>query len=326
MRILNIPKGNGKFRRIYAPNDEEKKALWELMPQLIEIANKVCIPHVVQGFMRGMSPVTNALAHLNKQFTLCFDLSNFFDTVTWRHVQGILPDDMVDLVIVDGAARQGLPTSPIVANIAASKMDEDIIRYCAGSGTVYTRYADDLSFSFNDPTISGQLVVEIPKIVQKHRFKINEAKTRLQNGQFVRRIITGVAVDGDKIYPTRRARRKLRAAMHQGNPGSTHGLREWCKLKAPKNYTAVLQQQMESLQRMLFIINRDHIESLSYGKESRRIIIGDPCEQPRHQVQRKTSKSRTPAQRAEARRRRRARSRNRPGDAGAPAGDNPIQP
>ena len=41
---------------------------------------------------------------------------------------------------------QGAPTSPVLSDMVARGMDEDLLSCCAGMGVEYTRYADDMSF------------------------------------------------------------------------------------------------------------------------------------------------------------------------------------
>ncbi|MCL6557263.1 MAG: reverse transcriptase family protein [Firmicutes bacterium] len=242
MKIIEIRKGS-KVRTIYAPGTEEKAKYRAAVGVLNDKAMKVCDPDVVHGFMPGRSPVTNALRHVGYAYTVSFDLKDFFDTVTPDKVSRLLTKEQKELVFVDGAARQGLPTSPAVANLAASDMDAAILKWVKKSvkQIVYTRYADDLSFSFNDPEIIGRLKSKIPEIVRRCGFKVNEAKTQVQAAVAGRRIICGVAVDGEGIHPTRSVKRRLRAALHQAGKGSPEaaksakGLAEWCKLKLPQN-------------------------------------------------------------------------------------------
>jgi hypothetical protein len=190
------------------------------------------------------------LCHVGKAFTVSFDLKDFFDTVTVEQLEKecvkgwpILSEKLIGLVTVDGAARQGLPTSPHVANLAAMPMDREILEYLINPAKMpalrctYTRYADDLTFSFDTAAFLPLLLVEIPRIVSGRGFTINERKTSVQTASNGRRIVTGVAVDSDCVYAPREVRRKLRAARHQEPDGDrTRGLAEWCKLKVPAAY------------------------------------------------------------------------------------------
>jgi hypothetical protein len=273
VQITRIPKNNGTFRTIYAPSDEEKKAYNKLMPELLEKAYEVCDMSIVHGFMPGRSPVTNALAHRNRAYTLCMDLKDFFDTVTWRNLQGLLDEDLIEEVLYDGAARQGLPTSPIVSNICASTMDSKL-RDLIPPDVIYTRYADDLSFSFDDKNHMKVLTDIIPVVVTNNRFKINAKKTRLQWEGAGRRIITGVAVERDKIYPTRKVKRKYRAACHQGHKGSMHGLREWMRQKPPALYREQLKEEYDKLKELLILFNGHNLPlEHDYGKAARAIYL-----------------------------------------------------
>lgn len=272
MNIARIPKRNGKFRVVYCPNDAEYEASSKWIPKIVAAIARAPAAYVQHGFTAARSSVTNALHHKNWRYTLNFDLENWFDTVTPEHVRHTIPVDVNILdCFYDGAARQGLPSSPAIANLAAAPLDADIVALNRtsrlGPMFVYTRYADDLTFSFNYSGTEAMLRAEIPKLVVKHGFKINEAKTHLQHARQGRRHITGVAVDDHGPHLPRSTKRKLRAIEHQMKSGlrgrglrfhiarqrehkwrgddislaallhgQHRGLLEWAKLRLPEGY------------------------------------------------------------------------------------------
>ncbi len=128
MYKVKIPKKNGKFRLVYVPNHTEKIKFRSILGDLEQKSQKFAPEGIVHGFTSGKSPVTNAMQHIGYAFTLSFDLKDFFETVTPDKLAGKLSISEMQLVMVDGAARQGLPTSPAVANIAASDMDKAILK------------------------------------------------------------------------------------------------------------------------------------------------------------------------------------------------------
>jgi RNA-directed DNA polymerase len=260
MKITRRPKGNGKFRTIYCPDVHEKYELSKILPSLNQIALTADTQKVAHGFMPGRSIVTNALAHVGDwKITLHFDFEDFFDSVTPEHCEvelsesylwHSLDDSTWNLVFPDDAARQGLPTSPALANIAAAPFDAAVLALrdtltpkrrllgSRGPAFVYTRYADDLSFSCNSETVAARIQQEIPALAARFGFKINPTKTTRQHTAAGLRTITGIAVTPTGIRPTRRARRKLRAATHQ----LQHGIR-------PRNLRKMLTKQTEAYHR-----------------------------------------------------------------------------
>lgn len=242
MKFARIPKRNGTWRIICVPEPELKARLRARLGALEDKARKACPPSVCHGFTRRRSPVTNALAHVGHAYTITMDLKDFFDSITPAMLSKKLPRDEVRECLIDpGDGRgprplQGLPTSPAVANLAAADMDRAILRAVerAKLQIVYTRYADDLALSYDDPTATAWIMREIPMIARRCGFRIAPHKTRLMSAHAGRRIITGVAVGEHGIYPTREIKRRLRAARHQSAARKAAGLAEWAALKLPK--------------------------------------------------------------------------------------------
>jgi hypothetical protein len=236
MRVVKIRKKSGAYRTIYCPGRRQKQALRALLPEIARKARMACPEEVCHGFTEGRSPVTNALAHVGRRFTTCFDLRDFFDTVRLEHVRDLLTAREARLTFVSGAPRQGLPTSPAVANLAAAWLDRTILKWVSDHAlnVVYTRYADDLSFSYDDPELTAAILRVIPQIVIACGFQVNDRKTRTQSAKRGRRMITGVAVDQDDVHAPRDMKRRLRAAQHQNKSAQARGLGEWCKLPLPR--------------------------------------------------------------------------------------------
>ena len=270
--ITKISKGNGTYRTIYAPRKDIKQRLKGYVSVLEQIALDVCPPNVVHGFWPARSCVSNAAMHIGYEYTACFDLTDFFDHCTEAMIEAMLmPKWQGPTMILDGkraiaglcpngACRQGLPTSPAAANICASKMDWALYKYCQKSDIVYTRYADDLTFSTDYWVNIQDLLLVVPKAATSHGFQINERKTRVQCARAGRRVITGIGVDSDGVRPTRKTKRKLRAAKHKAaakahNPHWAHraaGLAEWAKCKQPglgkKTRKAIEESPSDALQ------------------------------------------------------------------------------
>jgi len=273
MNRIEIPKGNGKTRVIWVPTAWEKAVSRIIQAELEErYAPHAC----VHGFVKGRSPVSNAAAHIGDwRFTLSMDIEAFFDNVrvdtAGKHldisVQEIAersvrifrrsfsaPEENFEFP--GGRAVQGLPCSPIIANLAMDEADTRILnlrnRSRFGWDFTYTRYADDLTFSYNHPNVGNRLLENVQRIIAEYGFRINPNKTHIQTADVSRRHITGIAVGKDGIYIPRALKRRLRAASHQakngmkpktfarfeGNPYAQldhlRGLKEWANLKEPK--------------------------------------------------------------------------------------------
>ena len=241
-RIVRIPKRGGGTRPIYVPTKKRRAELRLLVGRIAALAKKADKAGVQYGFVRGRSPVTCALAHVGHWATFTADISGCFDAIGIQHLAGKLPQELLDQVLVDGAPRQGLPTSPSVCNLALASLDEAIVRWSrkCNKQIIYTRYADDITVSCDDQATLDAVRAKVPQIVSGCGFKLSPRKTRTYLARGGMRPVVGVAVGDGGVHPTRKAKRRLRAAEHQvrmgveGAVGRRDGLAEWCRLRPPR--------------------------------------------------------------------------------------------
>ena len=234
--IAKISKRNGKYREVYMPNEAYKSYLRQLIPQLQKIYQQNVIYESDHGFVHNRNCVTNASVHIEPRYVLTVDIKDFFDSVSYKALRKYIPNVLLADIIVNDKVPQGFPTSPIVANIAMIDIDKLIVESLGrrNPNIKYSRYADDLTFSF-DSIIEKELVFsEVVKIFKGFGLKLNNKKTKLQDKNNGRAIITGIGVSYHTVHPTRKSLKKLRSAMHQKNENSIIGLREWVLCKYPK--------------------------------------------------------------------------------------------
>jgi len=266
MKIIKIPKKTkGEYRTIYSLSGSESYKYQEYLSELEECffaQEKIILGAtkniIVHGFIPKRSIITNSICHKGYDYTVNFDLTDFFDSVKPNMVKQLISDDLINKCFIDLAPRQGLPTSPLVANIAALKLDRAILRFIKKHklDIVYTRYADDLSFSYkesenekflvdhSEKTIFEFLKNNIPNIISKVGFKSNKKKIHFQSSKYGRRNITGIKVDSE-IHVGRKTKRKIRAARFQKNEDSLNGLLEFSKLKIPTSSKKIIQQKKQ---------------------------------------------------------------------------------
>lgn len=187
-----IRKKTGGERQIEAPDDTLKE-----MQRWIYI-NILCKDESIKSCVHGFIPsfknkdkvrgiLTNAAPHAGHDWLINIDLKNFFPTVKLDWVNDYFASlgyeeevvkTLTALCTYKSRLPQGAPTSPMLSNIIATRMDENMLEYCKKHGIVYTRYADDLTFSANyDVEIPN--VKALYEIIFKNGFIVNRKKTKI---------------------------------------------------------------------------------------------------------------------------------------------------
>lgn len=235
-RRVKLSKKNGKFRDIFIPDEAYKKHLKTLLEPLEKIYYENRLYDCDHAFFRGRNCVTNAAQHIKGRYVLSLDIKDFFDNIRSRHLDNYLPEDISYFIYIEDRLPQGFPTSPYAANIAMIRFDSMIIESMRfhHSNITYSRYADDLTFSFDNKNDRHYIISEVVKLCHYYGFKLNNKKIRLQDKNNGRAIVTGVGVSYYNVHPTRKTLKRLRAARYQENELQANGLAEWASCKMPK--------------------------------------------------------------------------------------------
>lgn len=207
-RPFTVPKADGRPRSILAPSP----ALKELQRRLLHRhLSHLPVHPAATAFMPGGSVIVNARQHLRQAVIATADIEDFFFSTTADRVRqwfvrggwrGKALSILMHLCVYRGGLPQGAPTSPCLSNLVNRELDEALCALARRSGATYTRYGDDLSFSWP----SERLPARFQEQVRKH---LLEAGYRLQprKGWRVWHIqdrpqVTGIVLGGDgRLYP-----------------------------------------------------------------------------------------------------------------------------
>lgn len=111
----------------------------------------------------------------------------------------------------------GAPTSPIVSNILMWDIDQKISAVVAKDRVVYTRYADDLTFSAERTGFLVKVKRDVAKIIRETQFPklaIRGDKTKYATSKYHREI-TGLILSNDgRVTIGRDQKRNLYAKIH----------------------------------------------------------------------------------------------------------------
>lgn len=272
-----IPKRSGGVRTIMAP----KKRLKAIQRKLITlIVEKLPVSDAANGFRRKRSVRTNAEAHVGHTVVVNLDLKDFFPSIHFGRVRGLLialgygywvattlavlmteaerqpvmlEEKRYYVPVTSRYCVQGAPTSPGLSNAVVLKMDRRLKGLAKSLGFIYSRYADDLTFSGDNSDALKKLITLASRIVWEEGFTINRKKTRVMR-QGRQQAVTGVVVNS-VMGLSRKERRKLRAAIHhlqkekeqgQVNPGKI------ASLKGKLAYLSMLnKEQADALRKRL---------------------------------------------------------------------------
>ena len=263
---FEIPKRSGGMRAIWAPLPTLKQAQHWILHEILE---RLVVHGAAHGFLSGRSIATNAAEHSNSQLLVKLDIENFFPSISWKRVKGVFrkagyPEQIATLLallcteapreivqdngktyyvaLAERCLPQGAPTSPALTNALCLRLDRRITGFADKAGWRYTRYADDLTFSFaadnSQEADISRLLGTVKRILGEEGFNVNVKKTHVIR-QHQAQQVTGLIVNGTQApRVSRNLKRQMRAALHNLQQGK--GLKEGESLNRLKGYAAYI--------------------------------------------------------------------------------------
>ena len=263
---FEIPKRSGGMRAIWAPLPTLKQTQHWILHEILE---RLVVHGAAHGFLSGRSIATNAAEHCNSQLLVKLDIENFFPSISWKRVKGVFrkagyPEQIATLLallcteapreivqdngktyyvaLTERCLPQGTPTSPALTNALCLRLDRRITGFADKTGWRYTRYADDLTFSFaadnSQEADISRLLGTVKRILGEEGFNVNVKKTHVIR-QHQAQQVTGLIVNGTQApRVSRNLKRQMRAALHNLQQGK--GLKEGESLNRLKGYAAYI--------------------------------------------------------------------------------------
>lgn len=243
-----------KYREIFSPSP----ILKSIQTKILQYALRLEEEHIhaaVHGFRRGKSPdglsysiLSNAKPHLQAQVLINLDLQDFFPSIDKKRVFWLFRElgystgnahDLAKLCCVtfeDGSGHlpQGAPSSPALTNLICRSLDDKLQYLSEQKGWAYTRYADDITFSYPvNGTLQGKIalkpvVADFLKSAQQsiltEQFKLNPTKVKV-TWWHQRQEVTGIVVNQ---FPNiaRMKLKQFRAVLHKLEQGEQN--LHWC--------------------------------------------------------------------------------------------------
>ena len=233
-KLHSISKRHGGIRYIHQPTKNLKFIQRWLVNSYF---SSMPIHSCAHAYVKNRNILSNAKPHSHNKYLMKLDFSDFFTSITIRGFLIFAHDNLREFsyeehhilasllfcrhkINGDFVLSIGAPSSPIISNIMLYRFDQVLYDFCRTKYVYYTRYADDLSFSTNQPRILKEEVFPFVEglcktIPYPNYLKLNKNKVVHVSKKFNRRITGLVLSNEGNISIGRDKKRQLRAMAHQ---------------------------------------------------------------------------------------------------------------
>jgi RNA-directed DNA polymerase len=229
-KTYEIPKRSGSGTRTISHPARELKALQYFF--LRGVLSGLPVHAAAMAYKHGASIKANAAPHANSRVILKLDFDSFFPSLrvdNWTtYVSDYFPNwtdaeiEFSRRVLFWGEGGRipkclaiGAPTSPHISNLLMYELDDALTEFADVQDIVYTRYADDITFSsqgfINKEATIGHVRQKATRL-RYAKLQLNDAKTNLISKAFSRRV-TGIVITNSNGLSLGRNRKRLISAM-----------------------------------------------------------------------------------------------------------------
>ncbi len=221
-QTFTIPKRNGRSRNIVAPNPALKVLQRRILRRLLNGLNS---HSAARGFERGRGIVEHAALHAGKSVVVNVDIVSYFESTQVKRIHKMFRRFgwgrgatrlLIRLCTHDGGLPQGAPTSPKLSNLVNYFLDERLTEIAESFDATYSRYADDITFSFDQDErwFVNSLVWNVRSALFWAGYVMHHRRKPSVRRQHQRQEVTGLVVN-ERLTLPREVRRRLRAIRHR---------------------------------------------------------------------------------------------------------------
>jgi hypothetical protein len=217
-RPFTVRKRGGGRREVVEPSSRLKTFQRRLLHCYL---NQHIPHHAATAFRAGSSIAGHARMHLGQAIILTVDLADFFPSTSAHRVRawfrkqewrGEALNSLMRLCVYRGGLPQGAPTSPALSNLVNRNLDEALFSLAAMHGARYSRYCDDLAFSWSVDDEPRSFRVQVEDCLHRMGYQVQPRKGWRLQRRNEKPEITGLVLDGPRLRFSRRILTRWRQA------------------------------------------------------------------------------------------------------------------
>ena len=277
-----IKKRNSEEARLIAQPARQVKSIQRAV--IKHIRNNIRVHGSAFAYEKNKNIKKNAISHKSNRYLLKMDFKNFFMSIRPNDFLRVLKQqgialDAIDIFVIENLffwkqqrnsplrLSVGAPSSPFISNAVMYFFDELMNDMCKELDIVYTRYADDMTFSTNVVNVLSGMPKIVRQMLNQTGFKhirINHEKTKFSSKKHNRHV-TGVTITNDETLSIGRERKRLlRSKIDYYNKGMLT-VKEILTLKGELGFAKFIEP--EFMNRMIAKYGIDTIVSIQKFKD-----------------------------------------------------------